>query len=269
LLATGERSGELVTALERGADHLEQDARIRLQLFNSLVYPTVIVAIALAIFAGLTIFVVPKFADALQKAGHVEIPFGAQLMLDLSQWIDRFGIHALTVTAVVLVVVFAGYRLGLIKNFVDRLVFKIPFVGTNILNASMAHMGWTMSVLLQSGQSLLESLEFLARNTGNRVISDSFRKARDEILEGNNLAHSLDQPEIPLLVRNMCVVGERSGQLESAVRGLGEHFQRESSRRLKTTIAVMEPVMTLSVAGLVAFIYISFFKALMLVNTAI
>lgn len=269
ILATGERSGELVAALERVANHIEQDSQIRVQLINSMIYPGVIVLIALTVFTVLTINVVPKLARVFERSSVSELPYGAQLMLDISAWISNYGLYAGAGVIALLALIVASYKIGLTKKLFDGILINTPFIGTNIRNTSMAQMGWTMSMLLQSGQSIIESLEFLSKNTGNASLSKSFGKARDGIVEGRNLSTSLDQPHIPVLVKNMYTVGERSGELETAARSLGEHFQRESQRRLKTTMAVMEPAMILLVAGMVAFIYISFFKAMLLANSGL
>lgn len=265
LLGAGEQSGEMADTLERLANHMEIDSEVRLQFANSLIYPGLLMLVSLAVFVGLSVYVVPKFATMLEGRS-VDLPGISQAMIDISQWTMDYGAITAVIIMAMVVVVISIYKMGVAKGFFDSVLINTPFVGTNITNTTMAQMGWTMSMLLNSGQSIIESLDFMSRITNNKHLSQSFERARESIIEGRNLSHGLKQPHIPLIVQHMSSVGEQSGELVGAMKGLGEHYQRESAARIKTMMAFFEPALILMVAGMVAFIYIGFFKAMMTLN---
>lgn len=266
LITTAERAGEMPVTLERLADHMEQDADVRLQFRNSLIYPGILLLVAIAVFLGLAINIVPKFASFLEGKSQ-KLPAISQAMLDISQWVISYGAY-LAVAVIILIFVFTAlYKAGISKRFIDNILINVPILGTNIRNAAMAQMGWSMSMLLGSGQTVLESLGFMSRITNNSNLSQSFDNARNSIIEGRSLSFGLKQPHIPLMVQHMSGVGEQSGELESAMRGLGEHYKRASETRMKTIMGFMEPALMLIVAAMVAFVYIGFFKAMMSVSS--
>ena len=267
MLAVGERSGQLGLSLERVAGHMENESILRSQYMNSFAYPAVVIMVAIGVFIGLSVYVVPEFARIIEGAGDMgDLPFISTVWLDISRWITSYGIFTAIGIAAAGAAVTMAYKTGAAKKEIDNVLINLPFIGANILNTSMAQMGWTMSVLLKSGLSIVESLEFQAGNTGNHNISQSLSNARDAIIEGRSLGYGLNQPHIPSIVRNMCIVGERSGELEKAAQVFGDYFQRESQNRTKKMTAIMEPVLILLIGGMVAFIYISFFQALFSIN---
>ncbi len=266
LLTTAERAGELPDTLERLADHMEQDADVRSQFRSSLIYPGILFLVALAVFLGLAINVVPKFATLLEGRSQ-KLPGISQAMLDISQWVIAYGAY-LVIAIVLLIVAFTVlYRIGISKKLMDNILINTPVIGTNIRNSAMAQMGWSMSMLLGSGQTVLESLGFMSRITNNSNLSQSFDNARNSIIEGRSLSFGLRQPHIPLMVQHMSGVGEQSGELEGAMEGLGNHYKREAATRIKTMMGFLEPALILMVGGMVAFVYIGFFKAMMSVSS--
>lgn len=265
LLGAGEKSGELAETLERLADHMEIDAEVRLQFANSLIYPGLLMLVALAVFIGLSVYVVPKFATMLEGRS-VDLPAISQAMIDISEWVVSYGAVTAGFVVISVFAIVSIYKMGIAKGFFDSILLNLPFVRTNITNTTMAQMGWTMSMLLKSGQSIIESLEFMSNITSNKHLAENFQNARQAIIDGRNLGYGLKQPHIPLIVQHMSSVGEQSGELVNAMKGLGEHYQRESAARIKTMMAFFEPALILLVAGMVAFIYIGFFKAMMTLN---
>lgn len=267
LVAVGERSGKLIDSIERVSTHMEQTSNIKKQFINSLIYPAFVLLAAISVFIGLAIYIVPQFVDIIEGSRPETLPAISKIMLGISKWITSYGIPLLVFLAFLAILAVMAYRLGFAKKTFDSILIRTPFVGTSLMNANMAEMGWTMSVLLQNEQSLVESLEFAAENASNTTISTSLSKARDALLEGRNLDFGLRQPFIPRIVRQMCAVGERSGELPSAAQSLGEYFQRESANRMTRLKAIMEPATILFVAGIVGFVYLSFFNAIISIGS--
>lgn len=269
MLAVGEKSGQLPAALERVASHMEHESMLRSQYVNSMIYPAAVILVGICVFIGLSIYVVPEISGLVAGSDVMELPFVGRTWLALSHWMTRYGIYGVLALGAVIGALVLSYRKASVKKAIDSLLIRMPFIGTSIRNAAMAQMGWTMHVLMQSGQSVVASLEFLEGNIGNHTIARSLGKARQAVMEGRSLGAGLRQPHIPAIVRDMCLVGERSGELEKAVQGLGEYFQRKTAHRAKRVMALMEPALILVVGGLVAFIYVSFFQTIFTINSSL
>ncbi len=265
LVASGEASGELQLTLERLADSLERSAALKRQFISSLIYPALVVTAAIGVTLFLAISIVPKFAKLLDGRSQ-QLPAATQVMLDVSAWLVDYGFYLGVTFAVVLFLILAAYTTKWGKAVIDRVLVNLPIVGSSIRTSAMAQMGWTMSMLLGSGLTVLESLRVVASVMGNQRLSLCFSHASDEILAGRSLAIGLSQIHIPVLVQHMAGIGERSGELEYVMQELGRYYQDLAEARIKRMIAMIEPAMTLVVGGLVGGVYYAFFKAMMQVS---
>jgi len=102
--------------------------------------------------------------------------------------------------------------------------------------------------------------------TGNLVIGESFHEAAEGLLQGRSLSKTLEQPHIPQMMQYMASVGERSGELDTVMSGAGEYYQKELTARVKLISVMIEPVLILFVGGIVGFVYLSFFMAVISVS---
>lgn len=265
LIASAEASGELQATLERLADNLERNAAVKRQLISSLAYPTVLFLAAFGVFMGLALGIVPKFAKMLEGKSQ-NLPPISQAMLDVSAWMVDYGawLGGSVLTLIFSILVAYTTRSG--KAMIDRILLKVPVIGSSIRTSGMAQLGWTMSMLLSSGLTVLESLRVMSSITGNLHLAKCFDKAGNDILSGRSLAYGFQQTNIPVMVQHMTGIGERSGELEHVMNEIGKYYQNRAEIRIKTMIAMIEPAMTLIVGGMVAFVYIGFFKAMMQVS---
>jgi type IV pilus assembly protein PilC len=142
----------------------------------------------------------------------------------------------------------------------------VPVVGSAILFASMAQAGWSLSMLLKSGVTALESLRITSGVIKNLAVSDCFENAANGLLTGRSLSKTFEQPHIPLMVRHMAALGESSGQLDSVMHDVGEYYQKELAAKVKLIAVMIEPMLILVVGGMVGFVYFSFFQAVMSVS---
>ncbi len=265
LIASGEASGELQVTLERLADSLERSAALKRQFVSSLIYPTLVITAALGVTLFLAVSIVPKFATLLEGKSQ-QLPAATQVMLDVSAWLIDYGFYLGVSSGVIIFLILAAYTTKIGKAVIDRVLLHLPMVGSSIRTSGMAQMGWTMSMLLSSGLTVLESLRVVSDVMGNNRLSLCFTHAGDEILAGRSLAIGLSQSNIPMMVQHMAGIGERSGELEHVMQELGRYYQDLAEARIKRMIAMIEPAMTLVVGGLVGGVYYAFFKAMMQVS---
>lgn len=265
LIASGEASGELQTTLERLSDSLERSAALKRQFISSMIYPSMVTLAAVGVTLFLAVSIVPKFAKLLEGKSQ-SLPASTQFMMDVSGWLIDNGLILGIAVGGSIFLLFASYTTARGKNIIDRGLLYIPFVGSSLRSSSMAQMGWTMSLLLGSGLTVLEALRVVSSIMGNDRLALCFTHASDQILSGRSLAMGLQQNHIPMMVQHMAGIGERSGELEHVMKELGQYYQDQSELRIKRMISMIEPAMTLVIGGLVGFVYLAFFKAMMQVS---
>ncbi len=265
LIASAEQSGEMQQTLERLADNLERTAAVRRQFLSSMTYPTILLLAAFGVFMGLALGIVPKFAKMLEGRSQ-QLPGMTKAMLDISAWLVDYGMYLGIGLGGSILGVLIAYTTPPGKAAIDRVLLYLPVLGTSIRTSAMAQMGWTTSMLLGSGLTIMEALRILASIIDNRRLAQCFEEAGNIILSGHSLATGLQQPQIPVLVQHMAGIGERSGELEHVMLELGKFYQHQAELRIKRMVAMIEPAMTLVVGGMVAFVYIGFFKAMMQVS---
>ncbi len=261
LVKSAEASGELDQTLERIAQDLDRKADIKRNLLTALMYPTIVVLAAVGVSGFLVVGVIPKMAKFLERKGNA-LPSATQNLLDLSNLIQRWGwLIAVVLLATIVLLAFA-YSRPRGRLAIDRALLKLPKVGHSLRTASVTQLAWSLSSLLKSGVTLLESLKITADLIPNKAIAGVLKEAQARILAGRDLASALDSPLLPKLVPQMAAIGERTGSLDSVMAELGVYHQRELALQIKRMTAMIEPVLTLLIGGMVGYVYYAFFQAL-------
>lgn len=261
LIKSAEASGELDQALERIAQDLDRRADIKRNLMTALMYPAIVVLAAVGVSGFLVVGVIPKMARFLERKGNA-LPSATRNLLDLSKFIQQWGwLIAIVLLALIVLLAFAYSRpQGRLK--IDRILLKLPKVGHSLQTASVTQLSWSLASLLKSGVTLLESLKITADLIPNQAIAQVVVEAQARILAGRDLSSSLDSPLLPKLVPQMAAIGERTGSLDGVMQELGAYYQRELALQIKRMTAMIEPVMTLLIGGMVGYVYYAFFQAL-------
>ena len=266
LIESGEHSGELDPILERLAESLEKRQELKRQLMTALTYPSFVVLGSVGVCVFLVMVVVPRFSKFL-SARKVDIPASTQALMDIADWFQAWGqtLGGLLLGSVLAALVAYTTLPG--KRLIDRAVLALPLVGKSVVYAAMAQAGWSLATLLRSGVTALQSLRITGGVVNNRVMADGFELAAERILAGRSLSSALDQRQIPLMVRHMAAIGERSGQLDTVMHELGEFYRKELEALIKAMTALVEPSLILVVGGMVGFVYYAFFQAVLKVST--
>lgn len=260
LVESSEATGELDPVLEEVADLLERKVRLRANLLTSLLYPAIVFIVSVAVAVFLMVSVIPKFAGFFAQK-NVELPATTKALLDISAWFREYGIYVLAVIAMGLIAlaITAAFPKG--RQWFDHMVLRVPVVGNLLLTAAMSRLSTTLSSLVRSGVTLLESLRITQGVLGNHAVATRVEDTADRILRGENLAAGLSMEPIPPLVSQVIGVGERSGALTKALEDLGKFYERELEASIQRMSAAVEPVMILILGGMVGFVYIAFFQA--------
>lgn len=261
LLGSGEATGELDKVMTRLAADLDKTMEIKRKLVASLTYPVIVIIASVAVILFLVLGVVPKFATFLEGKGS-QLPPSTQALMDMSEWMQINGFALMVVVLTVIMTILVSYTRPKGKYIVDRVFLKIPLIGSSIIAASMAKTSWTLSMVLSSGLSVLDSMRVAAMINGNSVIKRSFNDAADGVTEGEKLAVAMKKEGVPDMVLHLTSAGEESGELSAVFDELGSYYHKELDARINAMTSMIEPILTLMVGGMVGFVYISFFQAI-------
>jgi type IV pilus assembly protein PilC len=261
MVATGEATGELDVMLDRIADYIEYKAELRNSLLTSLTYPALVVVITVAVVVFLVTNVIPKFMSIL-AARNITLPDTTQLLVDITDFANRYGATILMVVLVVAFVVVITYLTRPGRLLIDRVLLSLPIVGHVLTLAFIAHFGRTLAILIKSGLPVLEGLSLLGESTANRAFARHLKCAEQRLLDGKSLSQGLQAKIVPQILPALVSIGEASGNLDTVLDELGVFHERKLRSELKWVASLFEPVMILIVGGIVGFVYISFFQVL-------
>jgi len=258
MIRAGEQSGALEVVLARLADFTESQSRLRDQVLFAMLYPVVVLLLSLLVMLVMFTYVIPKISVLFEQT-HQTLPLITKFMILLSSILRKF-FWAIAIVAGAGVYGFRRWKktpAG--KATYDEYMLKIPIFGELIRKLAVARFARTLSTLLQSGIPLLKSLEIVEKVVNNTVIANAVSKARENITEGASIAGPLKASEaFPPFVIQMIASGEQSGELEFLLEKAAEAFEREVETSVNGLVRLIEPIMILVMAGIVAFIIVSF-----------
>ena len=261
LIEAGEVGGVLSQVLERLALLIEAKSKIKGQITGALIYPVLILVLAISVSLGLLIFIVPKFETMFSDMG-ADLPAITSFMLTLSRIVTTWAFAIIAPISL-----FIGFYLFNIsyatpagRRFFDNLVLKIPLFGDLILKSELASMSDTLSTLINSGISIVEAIERCINASSNEIIKIALRRSISLITQGQELSKSLESSKImPRLLISMIRIGEETGALSFMVENLANFYKREVEESVTVLTKAMEPAVIFVIAAIVGTIVISLY----------
>lgn len=261
LIEAGEAGGILEQVLDRIAILLEERAKIKGQIIGALIYPVLVLVLAVSVSLGLLIFIVPKFKSMFDGMG-AELPALTSFMLTLSNFVTSltFIIGAPITTLVGMYLFRAYYNSNKGRLFVDTNILKIPLFGDLLLRSEMAGMCDTLSTLVNSGIPVVDSINRCISASSNELIRQTLRRSIFLVTQGQELNYSMGRNNvIPKLVISMVKIGEETGQLSFMLEKLAVFYKREVEATVSALTKAMEPAVIFVVAAIVGTIVISLY----------
>lgn len=260
MVEAGEAGGVLDETLKRLAILLETNARLRNQIRSALGYPITVLVIAVSVFLGMTIFLIPTFAGVFKDLG-AELPPFTQMMVNLSELLrSSFSLIAVIILMVLILLFRRHYATEAGRRQVDTLVLILPLFGDLIRKTSTAQFCRTLSSLSRAGVPILISLEIVRDAADNSVISAAIFSARQEVLEGVPISVAMANQRIfPDMATSMLAIGEESGELDVMLSKVADFYEDEVSSTVKALTSMLEPAMIVLVGGIVGSILLSMY----------
>ena len=260
MVEAGEAGGVLDETLKRLAKLLEENARLQNQLKAAMGYPVTVLVIAILVFLGMTIFMIPTFADIFAQLG-VELPVFTQMMLNLSKLLrSSFSIFLVGGLAIGIFIFSRYYATRLGRRQVDGILLKLPLFGELLQKTASAQFCRTMSSLSKAGVPILMSLEILHDTTSNSVVGDAISNSRNDISEGMPLSTALALKRVfPDMMVSMLAIGEETGEMDAMLSKVADFYEDEVTTTVKTLTSLIEPMMIVVVGGIVASILVAMY----------
>jgi type IV pilus assembly protein PilC len=263
-LLAGERSGKLDAVLRRYVDYARIIATVRRKTLSALVYPAILVALALTLVMIIVLKVVPAFSDFYASFG-AQLPLVTRIILAISdvarrQWPLIVVVIIVTVIAFVVWTKQAGQRTRL-----DHLMLRTPVLGPIAAKFATSQMARTLATLLGGGLPLVNALEIAARSVGNRYMASQLDIVNTRVREGESFAHALEARRVfPEVAVKMAEVGESTGALQEMLNTVADFYDEEIATTMERFVTLVEPtllvVMGIVIAGLLLALYMPLFQ---------
>ena len=260
MVEAGEAGGVLDEALKRLAKLLEDNAKLQNQIKGALGYPVAVLVIAILVFLGMTIFLIPTFAGIFEDLG-AELPAFTQLLVDLSALLrSSVALYALGVILLAMWLLGRFYATHKGRRAIDRLVLKLPLFGELILMTATAQFCRIFSSLTRAGVPILMSMEISSETAGNSIISDAILASRSMVQEGVLLSNALiRQKVLPDMALNMLAIGEETGEMDKMLSKVADFYEDEVGAMVKALTSMLEPAMIVVVGGIVGSILLAMY----------
>lgn len=260
MVKAGEAGGILSDVLKRLADFIEYKEKLNAKVRSAMVYPTVVLIVAVGVFWGMLTFVLPIFEGLFRNIGG-ELPAYTQFLIGLSAavrsvWMLMF----LTGCAVGFFFLRRYYQTSVGRYQIDSLKLSIPMFGELIKKVAIARFSRTFGTLIRAGVPMLNALEVVKETAGNAVVAHSVDKIYDEVRQGGSISAPMAKSKIfPPMVTQMVAVGEETGRLDDMLSKVADFYDMEVENSVEQLTSMLEPIMVVGIGGIVGSIVVGMY----------
>ena len=265
LVEAGEAGGILEALLDRLAIYQEKTMAIKNKIKSALIYPIAVLVVAFIVLAVIMIFVIPAFEDVFKSFG-ADLPAPTLAVIALSKifvnyWYLIFGILG----GGTYFFMQSWKRSEKMQKFMDRLLLKVPVFGDLVNKSSVARWTRTLSTMFAAGVPLVEALDSVGGAAGNAVFAEATEQIQKDVSTGSSLTTSMQSTGVfPVMVIQMCAIGEESGSLDGMLGKAAEFYEDEVDEAVKGLSSLMEPfiivILGTLIGGIVVSMYLPIFK---------
>jgi type IV pilus assembly protein PilC len=261
MIDAGEIGGILDTILSRLSIFMEKSMVLKKRVKGAMTYPVICLCISIVILGVILIFVVPVFEKMFADFGAA-LPVPTQIVVMISNFVKNNLLYGIAFVAIMIFAFKKYYATDKGERKIDALILQLPVAGDKV---SVAKFSRTLGTMLKSGVPILESLQVVARTSGNRVIETAVFRTADAISEGRPIAEPLEETGVfPGMVVSMINVGEAVGALDAMLEKIADFYDEEVDQAVDNLTAMIEPFMMVflggMIGGLVVAMYLPIFK---------
>jgi type IV pilus assembly protein PilC len=271
MIEAGESSGTLDEVLDRVANQIEKETKIKRRVKSAMVYPSVVISFAFLVLTFMLLFIIPVFQNVYtQLNGHLPAP--TQVLIDLSHALRHWWFLIFPLIFLGIWGFFRWKQTQHGRQLWDRFKLHVPMrIGDVVQKIALARLSRTLSTLISSGVDIIKALEITATTSGNWVIEQSVDRLRVAVEEGVPISQPLAaDPVFPPMVSQMIKIGEETGELDHMLTKVADFYEDEVDTSIQSLTSIIEPILMIGVGAMVGTIVISMympmFKMLTLVK---
>jgi type IV pilus assembly protein PilC len=263
-LLAGERSGNLDAVLRRYVEYSKIIATVKRKTVSALVYPAILISLALVLVTIIILKVVPAFSDFYSSFG-AQLPLVTRIIVRVSDVIRNQFLYLVIGLAAVVLGVAAAVRHRTQRARLDHLLLRLPMLGQVARKFATSQMARTLATLLGGGLPLVNALDIAAKSVGNRFMAAQLDVVSARVREGESFAAALDaRRAFPEVAVKMAEVGESTGALQDMLNVVADFYDEEISTTMERFVTLIEPallvIMGIVVAGLLLALYMPLFQ---------
>ncbi len=257
MVRAGEQAGALEVVLERLADYGEAQAELVRKVRGALTYPFIMMLVGTAIMGFLVTYVIPQVATIFSQTNQA-LPITTQVLVGFSDFLTTYW--WLIVGGIAGLIAAFSYWLSTARGRYqwDTWVLRLPYIGNTVTKIVAARFARTLATLLSSGVQVLPALDAVKLIITNKRMAEAVQESRDSIREGSGIGQTLARSRLfPPMLIEMIRVGERSGELEPMLEKAAAAYEREVAASLAQMTTLLEPLMTIMMAGMIVFMILA------------
>ena len=264
MVDAGEKGGILDNILARLATYLEKAEALNRKIKGAMIYPTIVISVAVIASVVLLVFVIPVFATMFKEM-NATLPLPTRITIMVSNALKSSILIIVAVIVAVVILLRVYYKTDNGQKVIDTLLLRMWIMGPLIQKSSISRFARTLGTLLASGVAILDALEITAKTAGNRVVHDAVMEARKSIGGGETISAPLRTMKVfPPMVTSMIAVGEATGGLDEMLTKIADFYDAEVDAAVENLTAALEPVIIvflgIFIGGLVISMYLPIFE---------
>jgi general secretion pathway protein F len=269
MVRSGEHSGALDAVLLRLAEFTENQSKLQQKIIGTMTYPAIMMVVGVGILTLLMVVVIPKVTKIFTTM-KATLPFTTRLLIWASTFLQNWWFIIFPLLFAIIFGLTSYFRSPKGKPVWDRFALRAPIFGSLLRLLAISRFSRTLATLLKSGVPLLVAMDITKAVMTNSVLAAVVEKARDAIREGESIATPIKRSgEFPPLVYHMIAIGERSGQLEDMLLSVADSYENQVNVRIGALTSMLEPILTVFMGVIIAFVAFSVLMPILQVNSAI
>jgi len=265
LVEAGEQGGILETLLDRLAIYQEKTMAIKNKIKSALIYPVAVLVVAFVVLTVIMIFVIPAFEDVFKSFG-ADLPVPTLVVIAISKFFTSYWYLIFGFIGGGIYFFMQSWRRSVkMQRYMDRILLRVPVFGELVNKSSVARWTRTLSTMFAAGVPLVEALDSVGGASGNAVFAEATEKIQKDVSTGSALTTSMQATGVfPVMVLQMCAIGEESGSLDAMLGKAAEFYEDEVDEAVKGLSSLMEPfiivILGTLIGGIVISMYLPIFK---------
>lgn len=264
MVRAGEAAGAMETILSRLAGFMEKTARLAGKVKSAMIYPSVVISLALLVTTGLMIFIVPSFTKIFTELLEGDpLPGITQFLIDVSEWMKTRWYFLLAAPFVLVFSIKIAYKTKYGKFGLDWVQYYMPILGPIVSKTAIARFSRTLGTLMSAGVPVLNALIIVRDTSGNDLVARAVMQVHEAVKEGEGISKPLGASKIfPQMVISMIEVGEETGRMPEMLDKVANTYDEEVDNAVNALTSLLEPIMIVVLAVIVGTIVIGLFAPL-------